>query len=98
MTAFPEVTAFVRAALPAPRARVLEVVAGDGRLAAALREAGYEVVAIDPAADGPGVLAVPLLELDEPDASFDAAAAVVSLHHVEPLEASCARLAALVKP
>jgi len=46
------VAAFVRGALPPPPARVLEVGAGSGELAAALREAGYDVVAIDPAADG----------------------------------------------
>jgi len=94
----PDVTAFVRAALPAPPARVLEVGAGGGGLAAALAGAGYEVVAIDPAADTPAVRAVALHELDEPRASFAAAVAVVSLHHVQPLEESFRRLAELVRP
>ena len=88
---------FVRASLPPPPARVLEIGAGDGELAARLGAAGYEVVAIDPAGDG-AVLPVALLELDEPHASFDAALAVVSLHHVEPLEPSCRRLAEVVRP
>jgi SAM-dependent methyltransferase len=91
-----DVTAFVRATLPPPPARVLEVGAGDGELAAALDKAGYEVVAIDPGSEADGVRRVPLHELDEPP--FDAAAAVVSLHHVEPLAESLARLAALVRP
>jgi SAM-dependent methyltransferase len=91
------VTGFVRAALPAPPATVLEVGAGSGELAAALTRAGYEVVAIDPASDSPDVRAVPLHELDEPAASFDAAVAVVSLHHVEPLGPSCRRLGELVR-
>jgi SAM-dependent methyltransferase len=91
-----DVIAFVRASLPAPPARVLEVGAGDGTLATAL--AGYDVVAIDPASEAPHVRPVALLDLDEPAASFDAAVAVVSLHHVEPLEASLERLAALVRP
>jgi SAM-dependent methyltransferase len=94
----PDVTAFIRAALPAPPGRVLEVGAGDGELAAALAAAGYDVLAIDPAADTPAVRAVALHELDEPGASFDAAVAVVSLHHVEPLEESCRRLGELVRP
>jgi SAM-dependent methyltransferase len=94
----PDVTAFVRAALPAPPARVLEVGAGDGELAAALAEAGYDVVAIDPATTSPAVRGVALHELDEPSGSFDAALAVVSLHHVRPLEESCRRLAELVRP
>jgi SAM-dependent methyltransferase len=77
---------------------VLEVGAGSGELAAALARAGYEVVAIDPASESPDVRAVALLALDEPPGSFDAAVAVVSLHHVEPLEASCEHLGALVRP
>ena len=92
------VLAFVRSALPPPPARVLEVGAGDGELAAALLAAGYDVVAIDPAPTGdPLVRPVALLDLDAPAASFDAAVAVVSLHHVEPLEPSCAHLGELVR-
>src|SRR4051795_925100 len=95
----PGVVAFVRAALPPPPVRVLEVGAGRGELAAALRDAGYDVVAIDPAADGaPGVEPVALVDVVGEDASFDAAVAVVSLHHVEPLTGSCARLAEVVRP
>jgi SAM-dependent methyltransferase len=92
------VLAFVSGALPAPPARVLEVGAGEGELAAALVEQGYDVVAIDPESEGPPVVAVPLHELDAPDASFDAAVAVVSLHHVEPLVESCRRLAEVIRP
>ena len=93
------VLAFVRGALPAPPARVLEVGAGRGELAAALREAGWDVVAVAPAADGAlGVEPVPLLEAPGAPGSFDAAVAVVSLHHVEPLAESCARLGDLVRP
>src|SRR4051794_20150639 len=95
----PGVVAFVRAALPPAPARVLEVGAGRGELAAVLREAGFDVVAIDPAADGaPGVQPVALLDVEVADAAFDAAVAIVSMHHVEPLAASCARLAAVVRP
>jgi SAM-dependent methyltransferase len=89
-----DVVAFVRAALPAPPAHVLEIGAGDGELAIALRDGGYEVTAIDPAApDGVPVQRVALLDVR---GTFDAAVAVVSLHHVEPLEESCAHLATLV--
>jgi SAM-dependent methyltransferase len=92
-----EVMQFVLGELPASPARVLEVGAGDGELAAALREAGHDVLAIDPAGEPP-VVPVALHDLDEPDASFDAAVAIVSLHHVEPLEESLAKLARLLRP
>ncbi|MEA2380657.1 MAG: hypothetical protein QOH72_628 [Solirubrobacteraceae bacterium] len=95
----PAVVTFVRGCLPPPPARVLEVGAGRGELAATLREAGYAVVAIDPAVgDVPGVEPVALLDLEAADGSFDAAVAVLSLHHVDPLAESCVRLAALVRP
>lgn len=93
-----DVIAFVRAALPPPPARVLEIGAGQGELAAELRDGGYEVTAIDPAADeGGAVQQTALLDMDG-GAAFDAAVAIVSLHHVEPLEESCAHLATLMRP
>jgi SAM-dependent methyltransferase len=85
----------VREHLPAPPARVLEVGAGDGALAETLRSDGFDVVAIDPEPSGPGVREVALVDLD--DGPFDAAIAIVSLHHVEPLETSCRRLAEVVR-
>ena len=93
-----DVLAFVRANLPPPPARVLEVGAGDGELADALASAGYEVVAIDPHPTGANVRACALDDLEEPGASFDAAVAIVSLHHVDPLDESLRRLADVVKP
>jgi SAM-dependent methyltransferase len=90
--------AFVRASLRPPPARVLEIGAGDGELARALRDEGFDVVAIDPDPRGAGVREVALIDLDEPAASFDAAVAVTSLHHVEPLEASLQRLAEVLAP
>jgi SAM-dependent methyltransferase len=93
-----DLRAFVRANLPGPPARVLEVGAGAGRLARALRAAGYDVLAIDPRSDDDDVRAVALADLDEPAGSFAAAIAVVSLHHVEPLEESCRRLGEVVEP
>lgn len=93
-----EVGAFVRGNLPAPPARVLEVGAGDGCLAAALTALAYDVLAIDPEPRGANVRAVALLDLDEPAASFDAGLAVTSLHHVEPLAESVRKLAQLLKP
>ena len=89
---------YVRSALPAPPARVLEIGAGDGELAAALREIGYDVYAIDPAGQRPGVVDLHLHRVDEPAESFDAAVAVLSLHHVEPLTDSCRRLAEVLRP
>ena len=93
----PDVLDYVATALPPRPARVLEVGAGRGELAEALEQAGYDVLAIDPASETPTVRAVALLDVEEPPASFDAAGAVVSLHHVEPLEASCRRLGELVR-
>ena len=94
----PSVLSFVLESLPPAPARVLEVGAGDGELARALGFAGHEVVAIDPEPGAAWVRRVTLLELQEPPGSFDAAVAVVSLHHVEPLADSCRRLARVLRP
>lgn len=93
----PDLMAFVRGALPPPPARVLEVGAGNGEMAEVLAQDGYEVTAIDPASQAPNVRAVALHELEGAPGGFDAALAVVSLHHVEPLAQSCRRLGELVR-
>jgi SAM-dependent methyltransferase len=92
----PDVVAYVRATLPPPPARVLEVGAGDGSLAASLRAAGYDVVALDPSG-APPVLAVALEDYEDRPRSFDAAVAIVSLHHVTPLTRSLRHLAGLLR-
>lgn len=91
-----DLLAFVRSSLPHPPAEVLEIGAGRGDLAHALSAVGYRVTAIDPAAEpGSHVQRRSLLEVR---GLFDAAVAVVALHHVDPLEQSCAHLATLIKP
>jgi SAM-dependent methyltransferase len=92
----PDLLAFVRSSLPQLPARVLEIGAGRGELALALQAAGYEVTAIDPAAEpGSHVQRLSLLDVG---GMFDAAVAVVALHHVDPLVRSCAHLATLMAP
>jgi SAM-dependent methyltransferase len=91
-----DLLAFVRSSLPPSPSRVLEIGAGRGELAAALRVAGYDVTAIDPAAElDTDVRPISLLDAV---GEFDAAVAVVSLHHVDPLAQSCAHLATLIAP
>jgi SAM-dependent methyltransferase len=94
----PDVHAYVRAALPAPPARVLEIGAGDGSLARALRAAGYDVTAVDPMAEpDSGVEPIPLHAVEAPPRHFDAAVAIVSLHHVVPLGESLRRLSEVLR-
>jgi len=95
---FPEVEEWVRANLPAPPARVLEIGAGEGELARSLRTSGYDTTAIDPKSEVADVKGIALVDLPQQGDRFDAALAVVSLHHVDPLEASIERLAAALAP
>ena len=81
----------------APPARVLEIGAGDGALAAALREARLRRDGDRPAAPRPA-RGVERIALIDATGSYDAAIAIVSLHHVEPLAESCAHLAELIEP
>src|SRR4051794_41971418 len=93
-----DLLAFVRANLPAPPLRLLEIGAGDGALARALAWLGYELLAIDPDPAGADVRPVSLHELDAPPASFGAAVAVTPPPHPEPLEAPIRRPAGLPEP
>ena len=84
--------------LPPAPARVLEVGCGHGRLARALDDLSYRVVAIDPAApEGPIFQAVSLEEFADP-ARFDAIVASRSLHHISDLAGSLSKLQRLLVP
>jgi SAM-dependent methyltransferase len=93
-----DIVVFVQAALPDAPASVLEVGAGAGELTAQLTAAGYAVTAVDPAPGAPHVIETSLHEVEGPAGSYDAAVAVLSLHHVEPLMESLQNLARLVRP
>jgi len=93
-----EVAAFVRANLPAPPCGVLEVGAGEGELATALTATTYAVTAIDPDPRGANVHGVALADLDAKAGAFQAAVAIRSLHHVDPLMPSLQRLAEVLEP
>jgi SAM-dependent methyltransferase len=94
-----ELIEFVRSQLPKSPARVLEVGCGEGALSLALVEAGYDTVAIDPAApSGPPFRRIKLEELDPAEGPFDAVVASRSLHHVANLGVALDRVLALLAP
>ncbi|MEX0673284.1 MAG: class I SAM-dependent methyltransferase [Gaiellaceae bacterium] len=78
---------FVLSQLPPAPARVLEIgTGGEGALARVLYGAGYDVVAIDPAApQEEGIFRRLKIEELGDDERFDAVVAVLTLHHVTDL-------------
>lgn len=94
-----ELIEFVRSQLPKAPARVLEVGCGEGALSLALVDAGYDVVAIDPAAPpGPPFRRIKLEDLHPAGGPFDAVVASRSLHHVANLGVALDRVLALLAP
>jgi SAM-dependent methyltransferase len=86
---------FVRAELPGPPARVLEVGCGDGELARALDAADYDILAIDPVAPEGGIFRRTTIEELQDPGPFDAVVASRSLHHVDDLDLVLAKIARL---
>jgi SAM-dependent methyltransferase len=102
--AVPHTLARVLAALPPPPASVAEVGAGWGALAAALRDSGYAVTAVDPdpvaaaacRARGLATLELPVVEL--PVGGYDAVLCTRVLHHVPDPVAAVRGLVAACRP
>ena len=82
--------------LPPLPARVLEVGCGEGELARAIDAAGYDVVAIDPAAPEESIFRRIKLEDVDDDERFDAVVASRSFHHMSSLDDNLARVAKLL--
>src|SRR5919106_3520528 len=82
-----DTTEFVLSQLPPAPARVLEIgTGGEGKLARVLDDAGYDVVAIDPAApQEEGIFRRLKIEELSEDELFHAIVAVLTLHHVTDL-------------
>jgi len=93
-----DVLEFVTAQLQPAPSRVLEVGCGDGRLARALDDLGYSVVAIDPGAPEGAIFQTVSLEEFADPARFGAVVASRSLHHVHDLAAGLSKLQRLLVP
>jgi ubiquinone/menaquinone biosynthesis C-methylase UbiE len=89
---------FMLSQLPSAPARVLEVGCGRGEIALALARAGYSLTAIDPEAPDGAIFRRTRLEDFVADGDFDAVVASVSLHHVEDIDATVAKIEALLRP
>lgn len=93
-----DLRAYVLSQLPPAPARVLEIGCGDGTLALALAAAGYEMVAVDPAAPEGQIFRRLSFEQYSPEHPFHAVVASCSLHHLPDLGGALDKVVAALEP
>lgn len=93
-----ELWTFILRWLPARPARVLDVGCGDGALTRRLLAEGYDTTGLDPEAPREEGYLRDTLEEFRADATFDAAVAVRSLHHLQDRVLALDNLKALLRP
>ncbi len=76
---------------------MLEVGCGEGELARALSDAGYDVVAIDPVAPEGDIFRRTTIEAFAEPEAFDAVVASMSLHHLHDLGVALDKLVRLLR-
>ena len=95
---------FLESALPSPGLRLLEVGCGRGELAAALRDLGHQLTALEPDPDAAAEArdrGVPVEEaglLDHHGGPYDAVLFTRSLHHIHDLDAAVEHALGLLAP
>jgi SAM-dependent methyltransferase len=94
----PELWAFILRWLPARPARVLDIGCGDGTLTRRLVGEGYDATGLDPEAPREEGYLRDTLEDFRSTATFDAAIAVRSLHHLRQQVLALDNLQALLRP
>ena len=94
----PELWDFILRWLPHRPARVLDVGCGDGTLTRRLEGAGYDATGLDPDAPREEGYLRDTLEEFRATATFDAAVAVRSLHHLHDPVLALDNLQALLRP
>jgi len=102
MIALRETLRFLERHLPAAPARVLEVGAGDGAIAHALSERGYQMTALDTDGAQEPATSIEWIEADflhyEPPHPYDAVLFTRSLHHMQPIERALDRARGALAP
>ena len=94
----PELWGFILDWLPARPARVLDIGCGDGTLTRRLIGEGYDATGLDPDAPREEGYLRDTLEAFRSTATFDAAVAVRSLHHLHDPVRALDNLQALLRP
>jgi ubiquinone/menaquinone biosynthesis C-methylase UbiE len=93
----PDLDVVVEMCNPGPGVKALDVATGGGHVARRLREAGAEVVTVDPSPGMQPDVIAPAEQLPFEDGSFDVVVTRIAPHHFGDIEAAVAELARVTR-